>query len=83
MISRRTGWLIWGSLLLPIAVLIEIKTFEIPLPAPSFLLPFAVHHYHPSWHVTATLFSGIGGLSILMIPFSLIRDFATNRKKLR
>ena len=80
MISRRTGCMIWGSLLFPIALLVEIKTFEVPLSTPSFLLPYSNHYYHPLWHVTATLFFIVGSLCILLIPFSLMRDFATKSK---
>jgi len=81
MISRRTGWLIWSSLLFPISILMEIKNFEIPLPMPSFLLPYPNHHYHPFWDVTAAFCFIVGGLCILLIPFSLMRDFARKNRQ--
>ena len=80
MISRRTGWLIWGSLLLPISLLVAIKTFD-------FSFSHLLNRQLPSteeklWEVFGFITFTIGSLCAFLLPFSLIRDFSRKRRKL-
>jgi hypothetical protein len=80
MISRRTGWLIWGSLLLPISLLIAIKTFD-------FGFSHLLNRQPPNteerlWYALGSISFVIGSLCALLLPFSLIRDFSRKKRKL-
>jgi hypothetical protein len=80
MISRRTGWLIWGSLLLPISLLIAIKTFDFAF---SHLLNRQLSSAEEKlWEGLGFITFTIGSLCVLFLPFSLIRDFSRKRRKL-
>jgi hypothetical protein len=84
MISRRTGMLIWSSVLIPISVLIAIKTFRFRIPLPPFFFrqpPLA--RTSEFWEIVeAVTFVG-GALSLMPLPFSLIHDFAERKMKLQ
>ena len=80
MISRRTEGLIWGSLLLPISLLIAIKTFEFPF---SRLLHGAVHYGEKQfWNALVLISFVLGSLCVLLLPFSVILDSTGGRKKI-
>jgi hypothetical protein len=84
MISRRTGMLIWGSVLIPISVLIAIKTFQFRIPLPPFF--FRQSPPDPSsefWGIVESVTFVGGALSLMLLPFSLIRDFAERKIKSR
>ena len=79
MISRRTGWLIWGSFLVPISLFIALRSFEQDLshlgnrPSPS--------QEDRLWHTL--VFTGFlpGMACLLFLPFSLIRDFSRKKRQ--
>ncbi len=79
MISLRTGCLIWGSLLLPVSLLIAIKTFDFGL---SHLFSWQLPSTEEKlWENLAFFTFILGSLCALLLPFSLIRDFSRKKRK--
>jgi hypothetical protein len=75
MIGRRTEILTLGALLLPTAAYIRIATFRINI-FPTMETPS-----ERAWDSLANFCALAGLFFLFLIPFSLIRDFSSNKRR--